>query len=572
VRQPGCARGPVILLGAGTLAKPIIFLVDDDPDVLQSITRDLRREFGEQFRILNASSGPEALEALGVLKLRNDPVALFVVDQRMPRMTGVEFLERALEMFPDCKRVLLTAYADIDAAIRAINVVGIDYYLNKPWDPPEEILYPPLHDLLDDWLAAYRPPFEGVRVIGHRWSPACYDIKRFLSLNQVPYQWLDIEAEGEALTLIEQAGLDAGTLPVLFFPDGSWLSASDTGAITERLGLRTEPERPFYDLVIVGAGPAGLGAAVYGASEGLHTLIIEKAAPGGQAVESSRIENYLGFPVGLSGADLTRRAVAQARRFGAEILSPQEVVRIRLEDPYRVVVLADGREVSCTALLIATGVEYCRLDVPGIDALTGAGVYYGATMSEAPAFKGQDIFIVGAGNSAGQAAMHYSKYAGNITLLVRGPDPGRSMSRYLVDQLKTRDNITVRVRSQIVEAYGDGHLESVMLADLERDVRERVRADAVFIFIGARPQTQWLRDMVECDEYGFLLCGPYLPRDSRGRPHHWPLDRDPFIFETNVPGVFVVGDVRHGSVKRVATAVGEGAMVIQMVHQYLEGL
>lgn len=554
------------------MTRPILFLVDDDPDVLQSITRDLRREFGERFRVLSASSGDEALEALRELKLRGEPVALFVVDQRMPRMTGVEFLERALEMYPGSKRVLLTAYAEIDAAIRAINVVGIDYYLTKPWDPPEEVLYPPLRDLLDDWLAAYRPPFEGVRVIGHRWSPACYDIKRFLSLNQVPYQWLNIETEPEAQTLLEQVGLESTLLPILLFPDGTWLAASDQGAITERLGLRTQPERPFYDLVIVGAGPAGLGAAVYGASEGLHTLLIEKAAPGGQAVTSARIENYLGFPVGLSGADLARRAVAQARRFGAEILSPQEAVQIRREDPYRVVTLADGREVSCHALLIATGVDYCRLEVPGIDALTGAGVYYGATMSEAPAYKGQDILIVGAGNSAGQAAMHYSKYARSITLLVRGPNPGRSMSRYLVDQLKTRDNITVRVQTQLAEACGDGHLESVVIEDLDSGTTQRIRADAVFIFIGARPQTQWLQEFLECNEHGFILCGPYLPRDSRGRPRGWPLDRDPHIFETSVPGIFVVGDVRHGSVKRVATAVGEGAMVIQMVHQYLEGL
>lgn len=554
------------------MARPILFLVDDDPDVLQSITRDLRREFGERFRVLSAGSGDEALGALRELKLRGEPVALFVVDQRMPRMTGVEFLERALEMYPGSKRVLLTAYAEIDAAIRAINVVGIDYYLTKPWDPPEEVLYPPLRDLLDDWLAAYRPPFEGVRVIGHRWSPACYDIKRFLSLNQVPYQWLNIETEPEAQTLLEQVGLESTLLPILIFPDGTWLAASDQGAITERLGLRTQPERPFYDLVIVGAGPAGLGAAVYGASEGLHTLLIEKAAPGGQAVTSARIENYLGFPVGLSGADLARRAVAQARRFGAEILSPQEAVQIRREDPYRVVTLADGREVSCHALLIATGVDYCRLEVPGIDALTGAGVYYGATMSEAPAYKGQDILIVGAGNSAGQAAMHYSKYARSITLLVRGPNPGRSMSRYLVDQLKTRDNITVRVQTQLAEACGDGHLESVVIEDLDSGTTQRIRADAVFIFIGARPQTQWLQEFLECNEHGFILCGPYLPRDSRGRPRGWPLDRDPHIFETSVPGIFVVGDVRHGSVKRVATAVGEGAMVIQMVHQYLEGL
>lgn len=554
------------------MTRPILFLVDDDPDVLQSITRDLRREFGERFRVLSAGSGDEALGALRELKLRGEPVALFVVDQRMPRMTGVEFLERTLELYPGSKRVLLTAYAEIDAAIRAINVVGIDYYLTKPWDPPEEVLYPPLRDLLDDWLAAYRPPFEGVRVIGHRWSPACYDIKRFLSLNQVPYQWLNIETEPEAQTLLEQVGLESTLLPILLFPDGTWLAASDQGAITERLGLRTQPERPFYDLVIVGAGPAGLGAAVYGASEGLHTLLIEKAAPGGQAVTSARIENYLGFPVGLSGADLARRAVAQARRFGAEILSPQEAVQIRREDPYRVVTLADGREVSCHALLIATGVDYCRLEVPGIDALTGAGVYYGATMSEAPAYKGQDILIVGAGNSAGQAAMHYSKYARSITLLVRGPNPGRSMSRYLVDQLKTRDNITVRVQTQLAEACGDGHLESVVIEDLDSGTTQRIRADAVFIFIGARPQTQWLQEFLECNEHGFILCGPYLPRDSRGRPRGWPLDRDPHIFETSVPGIFVVGDVRHGSVKRVATAVGEGAMVIQMVHQYLEGL
>lgn len=553
---------------AKSASKPALLTVDDDPEVLRAVERDLRREYGDRFRVLRADSGATALEALKQLKLRNDPVALFLVDQRMPQMSGVEFLEEAMELFPEAKRVLLTAYADTDAAIRAINSVKTDYYLLKPWDPPEERLYPVLNDLLDDWLSSFRPPFTGIRVVGSRWSPQSHQIKDFLARNQVPYQWMDIEADEEARRLVEYAEPDAAQLPLVLLPDGSRLIQPSSGQIAEKIGLRTRAEKPFYDLVIVGGGPAGLAAAVYGASEGLSTVMIEKEAPGGQAGSSSRIENYLGFPVGLSGGDLARRAVTQARRFGVEIITPQEVMGVRVEDPYRIVELADGSEINCHALMIATGVAWRKLDVPGLEALTGAGVYYGAAQAEALSCSGEDVYIVGGANSAGQAAMYFSKYARKITMLVRGDSLAKSMSQYLIDQISATDNIAVQVHSSVVEAKGETSLEAITIANTITGEKETVPATSLFIFIGALPRTDWLDGVVERDKQGFIMSGADLMRDHR-RPRGWAVDRDPFLLETSVPGIFVAGDVRYGSVKRVASGVGEGSIAIQFVHQYL---
>jgi thioredoxin reductase (NADPH) len=509
------------------------------------------------------------LEVLQKLKLRNLPVALLLVDQRMPQMSGMEFLEEAMELFPEAKRALLTAYADTDAAIRAINTVKIDYYLLKPWDPPEERLYPVLNDLLDDWLSSFRPPFAGIRVIGHRWSPQSHQVKDFLGRNQVPYQWLDIEMDEEAHRLVTYAESDnTQHLPLVLFPDGSPLIQPTNVQIAEKIGLRTQAERPFYDLVIVGAGPAGLAAAVYGASEGLSTVMIEREAPGGQAGSSSRIENYLGFPVGLSGGDLARRAVAQARRFGVEILTPQEVTGVRVEDPYRIVKLADRSEISCHALMIATGVAWRKLNMPGIERLTGAGVYYGAAQTEAIACSGEEVYIVGGANSAGQAAMYFSKYARKVTILVRGDSLAKSMSQYLIEQISATDNIIVRVHSSVVEAKGETSLEAIAIANIVTGDKQTVPATSLFILIGALPRTDWLDGVVERDKQGFILSGPDFMRERRC-PRGWTLDRDPFLLETSVPGIFVAGDVRYGSVKRVASGVGEGAIAVQFIHQYL---
>lgn len=550
------------------MAKPVILTVDDDPEVLQAIARDLRREYGDRFRILRADSGATALEALQQIKLRNEPVALFVVDQRMPQMSGVEFLEQAIPLFPDAKRVLLTAYADTEAAIQAINTAKIDYYLLKPWDPPEERLYPVLDDLLGDWLSSSRPPFEGIRVIGSRWSPQSHQIKDFLARNGVPYQWLEIETESEAKKLVSYTEGGAAHLPLVLFSDGAQLIQPSNVQIAEKIGLSTRAQKPFYDLVIVGGGPAGLAAAVYGASEGLRTVMIEREAPGGQAGTSSRIENYLGFPVGLSGSDLARRAVTQAKRFGVEILSPQEVKGVRIEDPYRIVILADGTEISCHALMIATGVSWRRLDVPGMDRLYGAGVYYGAAMTEALSCMNEDVYIIGGANSAGQAAMYMSKYASNVTMLVRADSLAKSMSQYLIDQIAATPNIKVRVRSTVVEAKGETALEAITIANADIGEQETVPATSLFIMIGAVPCTDWLDGVVERDDRGFILSGRDLMRNGQ-RPKGWNLDRDPFLLESSVPGIFVAGDVRQGSVKRVASGVGEGSIAIQFVHQYL---
>jgi thioredoxin reductase (NADPH) len=550
------------------MAKPIILTVDDDPNVLQAIARDLRQQYGDRFRVVRADSGPTALELLQQFQLKSEVVATFLVDQRMPEMSGVEFLEQAIEQFPEAKRVLLTAYADTEAAIRAINSAKLDYYLLKPWDPPEEKLYPVLDDLLEGWLASFHPPFEGIRVIGNRWSPASHQAKDFLARNQVPYEWLDIESSQEAQQLAEYAQCDRLQLPLVLFPDGTSLVQPTPIQIATKIGLQTQAGNPFYDLVIVGGGPAGLAAAVYGASEGLRTVMIEREAPGGQAGTSSRIENYLGFPVGLSGSDLARRAVTQARRFGVEILTPQEATGIRIQNPYRIITLADGSEISCHALILAMGVSWRRLSIPGIDRLTGAGVYYGAAQTEAIACKDEDVYIIGGANSAGQAAMYFSKYARYVTMLVRGDSLTKSMSQYLIDQIEATPNITVQVHSSVVEVKGDTSLSALVIQNQATGETATVDATSLFIFIGAEPQTDWLDKMIERDEKGFILTGSDRPQDGKRSPG-WNLERDPYLLETNVPGIFAVGDVRHNSVKRVASGVGEGSICVQFVHRYL---
>ena len=550
------------------MAKPVIWTVDDDPDVLRAVERDLRRHYGDRYRVISADSGDSALEATKQLKLRNESVALFLVDQRMPRMSGVEFLEQAIELFPGAKRALLTAYADTDAAIRAINDVHIDHYLMKPWDPPEERLYGVIDDMLDDWQAADRPAFDGVRVVGNQWSPHSSELRDFLGRNFVPHQWLNIETDETAKQLMAMAGADASSLPLVIFQDGSFLGNPATTDVARKLGLKTKAESPFYDLVVVGAGPAGLAAAVYGAADGLHTLLIEREAPGGQAGRSSRIENYLGFPTGLSGNDLARRAVAQARRFGVEILTPQEVSKLRVEGPSKVLTLSDGVEIGCRALLIATGIAYRKLDVPGLDRLAGAGVYYYAPMSEAFSYRNGDIYIVGGANSAGQAAMYFSKFARQVTMLVRGNSLSDSMSQYLEDQIKATKNIEVRLNSSVSAVEGADRCEKITIKNGKSGSAETVPASALLIYAGAVPRTDWLAGIVERDAQGYLISGQHLMLDGK-RPAGWTVDRDPFYLETSVPGIFVAGDVRHRSAKGVTSGVGEGAMAVKLVHQYL---
>ena len=569
--------------------KPVILTVDDDPQVLRSVERDLRGKYGNEFRVLRADSGATALEILKQLKLRNEPPAFFLVDQRMPNMTGVEFLEQAMVIFPDAKRVLLTAYADTDAAIRSINKAKIDYYLMKPWDPPEQNLFPVVDDLLDDWMASFRPPFEGIRLIGLFWSPKSHETKDFLARNGVPYQWLDVESDQEAQRIVDyirskdSGNANANTtsatihLPILLFQDGSYLMEPTNAQIAEKIGLRTRAQMPFYDLIIVGAGPSGLAAAVYGASEGLHTLLIEREAPGGQAGLSSNIENYLGFPTGLTGANLARRAVAQAARFGAEILTPQEATGIRVDGPYRFVKLNDGTEISCHTLLIATGVSYRKLQIPGVERLYGAGVYYGAAMTQALSCRDEDVYMIGGANSAGQAAIYFSKYARKVTMLVRADSLSKGMSQYLADQILKTENIKVWLNSSVVEVKGENKLEAITICNSISGESRTVPAFALFIFIGAQPHTEWLSDTVKRDANGFILTGPDLMIDTGGqnnsnsnRPKGWSLERQPFLLETNIPGIFAAGDVRSGSVKRVASGVGEGSIAIQFVHQYLK--
>lgn len=550
------------------MAKPVLFCVDDDLNVLSAVARDLRKQYGEHYRVMRADSGKVALAALEELKQRSEPVALLLVDQRMPQMSGVEFLAQAIHLYPEAKRVLLTAYADTEAAVQAINTASVHHYLLKPWDPPEESLFPVLDDLLDDWQAGYRPPFQGIRVIGHRWSPETHQIKDFLARNHVPYQYLDLEQEAEARQDLQDFKVDETRLPVVILPDGQIMQAPTTGMVADKVGLRRQAQQPFYDLAIVGAGPAGLAAAVYGASEGLSTVLIEREAPGGQAGTSSRIENYLGFPSGLSGADLARRATAQARRFGVEILASREARALRSDGPYRIVTLEDGSEIACHALVIAVGLSYRKLDVPGMDQLTGAGVYYGASITEAISCRDQGIFIVGAGNSAGQAAVYLAGYASKVTLLVRGESLGAKMSQYLVERIGTIPNIEVRLHTDVTAVDGNGHIESITHLDHQSGKEEAEPAGALFIFTGALPCTDWLQDVVQLDEHGFVLAGPQLVHDGK-QPKGWSLERDPYLLETSLPGVFVVGDVRSGSIKRVASAVGEGSIAVQFIHQYL---
>jgi thioredoxin reductase (NADPH) len=548
------------------MAKPVILCVDDDPDVLGAIERDVRHRYGNDYRVLKARSGPEALEAVRQLKQRGTPVALFLVDERMPGMTGTELLREVLKLYPDARRVLLTAYSDTQAAISGINDLGLDYYLLKPWSPPGERLYPVLDDLLSDWTAHVRLPYEGIRLAGDRSSPRSYALKDFLSSNQVPYQWIDVDRDPPTRELIRTFG-DSTALPVVFLPDGSHLAAPSLRELAEKIGMQTRARLPFYDLAVVGAGPAGLSAALYGSSEGLRTILFEQNAPGGQAGTSSLIENYLGFPSGVSGDDLARRAATQARRFGAELLA-QEVVSLRREDPYRFLKLADGSEVSCKAVVLTTGVSWRTLDVPGIEALLGIGVYYGAARTEAATYRGQDVCIVGAGNSAGQGALFFSRYARHVTLLVRGATLAKSMSQYLTDRIAATPSIEVLTRVDVTAVRGDGRLAKVVVREDGGTERELDEA-AMFIFIGARPKTDMVAGWIELDDKGFVLTGLDVARPGRGQGG-WTLDRSPFLFETSVPGVFAAGDVRAGSSKRVAAAVGEGSGSVAMVHRYLE--
>src|ERR1700682_3243542 len=497
------------------MAKPVLLSVDDDSDVVRSMERDLRAQYGAEYRVIGSDSPEGALDLLKQLKVRNDNVALLLADQRMPRMDGGAFLQEAMHIFPDAKRALLTAYADTTAAISAINQVSITYFFLKPWDPPAEHLYPQLNDLLDDWQASYRPAFQGIRVLGTRWSPRSYELRDFLARNRVPYQWIDVEFSAndpETKRLVEALGPEAANLPVVLSPDGTKLLESLPADVAQKVGLRTRAQTDFYDLAIVGGGPAGLAAAVYGASEGLHTVMIEREAPGGQAGMSSRIENYLGFPSGLSGADLARRAVLQAQRFGVEILSPQEACGVRTEGPYRIMKLADGSEVSCHALMIATGVQWRRLQAPGIDRLQGAGIYYGGGATEALSCKGEIVYVVGGANSAGQAAMNFAMYADRVVILVRGSSLASTMSQYLIDQIKETSNIQIWAHASVVEAHGETHLEEISVLCSDTNKVERVPASAMFIFIGASPRTEWLANVVERDERGFILTGPHLFR------------------------------------------------------------
>ena len=548
------------------MARPILLAIDDDVNVLEAVVQDLRRQYGSEYRVMRAAGGQTALDILTQLSEREEPVALLLSDQRMPGMTGVELLERSRKLYPESRRVLLTAYADTDAAIQAINSARIHYYLNKPWDPPEEKLYPVLSDLLDDWKAGYRPPFEGLRVIGRRWSPYDHEVRSFLSCNHVPYRWIDVASE-EASKLLAERQMGIGELPVVLFQDGTALCAPALELLAEKVGMKVQASQEFYDLVVVGAGPAGLAAAVYGASEGLKTLVIEPDAPGGQAGTTSKIENYLGFPAGITGADMGRRALIQATRFGAEFVT-QRATGLRIDGQYRFVKTADGREVSSHAVLLAPGVQYRKLDVPGAERLTGRGIYYGAALVEAANCKDEDVYLVGGANSAGQAALHFAKYARSVTMLVRGGGLTATMSKYLIDEIGQTSNIVLRPETQVVEAIGEERLEKLRLRT--RGGEQEVPATSLFVFIGAAPRTDWLPAEVLRDDKGFLLAGPDLGSNGKAGPD-WKGSRAPFLLESSVPGVFVAGDVRHGSVKRVASAVGEGSIAVQFVHQYLAG-
>jgi thioredoxin reductase (NADPH) len=548
--------------------KPVLLTVDDDPGVSRAVARDLRKRYGRDFRIVRAESGPEALEALGEIKLRGDPVAVLLADYRMPRMSGLEFLEQAMDLFPHARRALLTAYADTDAAIQAINVIDLDHYLLKPWEPPDEKLYPVVDELIELWRDAGDEPVTATRVVGHRWSARSYEVRDFLARNSVAYRWL-VADEPEGRRLLEAAGLDETSVPLVVTPGGERLVDPGVEELAARVGLSTTPATGFYDTVIVGGGPAGLGAATYAASEGLRTVLVEREATGGQAGQSTRIENYLGFPDGISGTQLTERARRQATRFGAEILTAADVTGLQMRGSSRVVGFADGGEVAAHTVVLATGVAYHTLDVPGVDRLTGRGVFYGSAATEAPACADEDVYVVGGANSAGQAAVFLSRHARRVTLLVRDDGLERSMSHYLIRQIRDTANIEVRPSTRVVGAAGTEHLERLRLCDTTDGTEEEVATGFLFVFIGAAPCTDWLDGVVQRDPRGFVVTGPDLLVEGR-RPRGWPLQRDPYYLETSVPGVFAAGDARASSVKRVASAVGEGAMAIQLVHRYLE--
>ncbi len=547
------------------MSKPVILAIDDDVSVLEAIVQDLRRRYAGNYRILRANSGQAALDLARQLKQRSESVALFLSDQRMPGMNGTELLERSIEIFPNAKRALLTAYSDTEAAIRAINAARIHYYLTKPWDPPEEKLYPVIDDLLETWCDTHKAPFEGLRVVGARYALRDHQVRQFLTRNYVPYVWLDVESSPEAQELLAQNSISDPKLPVLFFRDGSYVQQPEQTELAARIGLRTQPSQDVYDLVVMGAGLAGLAAGVYGASEGLRTLVIEQEAPGGQAGTSSRIENYLGFPTGLSGAELAQRAYQQAMRFNVEFLSGR-AASIRSDQGYHFVCLGDGREVSAQTCLIATGVDWRRLDVSGVEQLTGAGIYYGAALAEARSCKDEEVFLVGGANSAGQAALAFSQYARRVVILVRAPSLESSMSKYLIDEIGRESNIEVWTGSKVIEAIGNGHLQQLRIARPDGD--QTVNATGLFIFIGAEPKTDWLPPEVLKDERGFVLSGSDLKR-CPSFARSWQLQREPYLLESSVPGVFVAGDVRHGSIKRCASAVGEGSIAVQFIHQYM---
>ena len=549
-----------------TMPKPILLAIDDDTSVLEAVVQDLRRNYGQNYRVIRAASGVAALDICRQLLERKETVALFLSDQRMPGMTGVDFLQQAMVLYPEAKRVLLTAYADTEAAIRAINAAKIHYYLNKPWDPPEEKLYPVLDDLLEAWKQGYKPPYEGIRVIGLRWSPTDHAVRDFLSRNRIEYKWLDPESMPEAVDLLKEKGLDDAKLPVVLFGDGTAMVQPTTMELAGRIGLRTQAREEFYDVIVVGAGPAGLAAGVYGASEGLRTLVVEPEAVGGQAGSSSKIENYLGFPQGLSGDELAKRAFLQATRLGAEFLT-QRVTCIRSENGYHILKMADGRELSCHVCLISTGVSYCKLNVPGADQFAGAGVYYGAAKTEAMSCAEEEVYLIGGANSAGQAAMHFSRYAAKVHMLVRGESLTKSMSKYLIDQIAATPNIVVETHTELVAMSGGGRLECITLKTPRG--QETRPANSLFIFIGAAPKTDWLPREIALDEKGFILAGPDLKARAPGA---WKLEREPYLLETSVPGIFVAGDVRFNSVKRCASAVGEGSIAVQFMHQYLATL
>lgn len=551
------------------MAKPVIFSIDDDPSVLSAVERDLRVRYGQDYRIIPINSGKAALDYLKKLQQRNETVALFLVDQRMPEMSGVEFLERAIQAYPQAKRVLLTAYADTEAAISSINEVGLDYYLMKPWHPPEERLYPVLDELIEDWKMHARLPYDGIRIAGTLWSLHSHEVKDFLTRHQIPYQWLDIEKDTDARQMVEDATSEVAKLPVVFFPDGNLLVQPGLTELADKVGLQTRAEKPFYDIVVVGSGPAGLAAAVYAGSEGYRCVVIEKAAPGGQAGSSPKIENYLGFPAGISGDDLTRRAVSQARKFGVEILSAQKVQRVYIKDKYRIVQLADGTEISCHAVLVATGATFRILKMKGAGTLTGAGIYYGAAYTEALNYKDQDVFVAGGANSAAQGAIYLSRFARKVTVLVRGSEP--TASKYLVDAMDENEKIEVMLNTDLLELQGENKLEKIIVKNNQTGELQTFDAAALFVFIGVRPQSQLVADLVQCNEKGYIYTGADLMVDNKP-PQGWTLERPPFLFETSVPGIFAAGDVCYGTNHRVASAAGAGAIAFAMMKEYLKAL